>query len=129
MDCAFPLNSLNLYQKDFYGFYLLFKAGLHFSIHNNKLQCSSFFCTTNKFWDFVVQKNFFWVRTQPWTPPPPGTQSYAFGLTPPLPHLRRTHYVEDPNECFAKISQQVSVLECWSLFGVSVLESVLSLFW
>ena len=48
-DCAFPLNSLKLYQKDFYGFYLLFKAGLYFSIHNNKLQCNSFFCTTNKF--------------------------------------------------------------------------------
>ena len=77
MDCAFPLNSLNLYQKDFYGFYLLFKAGLHFSIHNNKLQCSSFFCTTNKFWDFVVQKIFF---------------GYVRNLELPLPLVRnRTH--------------------------------------
>ena len=77
MDCAFPLNSLNLYQKDFYGFYLLFKAGLHFPIHNNKLQCSSFFCTTNKFWDFVVQKIFF---------------GYVRNLELPLPLVRnRTH--------------------------------------
>ena len=47
----------------------------------------------------------------------------------PLPHLRRTHYVEDPNECFAKISQQVSVLESlWSVcVGVCVVSFLIKL--
>ena len=88
--CLWGQISLNKHQKDFYGFYLELKTGLHFSIHNNKCQCNSFFCTKReKFWDFAVQKNFcFLSKYATLKPPfPPCTQSYAFGLTSPLPPL------------------------------------------
>ena len=83
---------MNVFGLSFILFYLYLKAGLQFSIHNNKWQCNSFFCTKKEtFWDFEMQKKFFCVRTQPWTlaaaphpPDPPCTQLYAFGLIPPL---------------------------------------------
>ena len=63
---------LSLY-IDLYDFYPWLKVSLHFSRHNDKWQCNSFFCTKKKqkFWDFVVQKDLFCVCTQPWNPFPP----------------------------------------------------------
>ena len=82
---------MNVFELSFILFYLYLKAGLQFSIHNNKWQCNSFFCTEKEtFWDFEMQKkNFFvYVRNlEPSPPPPPHppcTQLCAFGLIPPL---------------------------------------------
>ena len=46
---------------------------------------SSFFTIKEKFWDFVVQKNFFADKRKLEPPSPPYTQSYTFRLIPPLP--------------------------------------------
>ena len=54
---------------------------------------ASFVQKKEKFWDIVVQKIFSCVLTL--RPPPPCTQSYAFGLTPPLPFVR-TCNMDDP---------------------------------
>ena len=73
-----------------------FKAGLHFHIHNNKWQCNSFFCTKKKkkkkklkkeefFFKKVKKNQLAYVRNLELPPPHPCTQSYALGLTPPLP--------------------------------------------
>ena len=94
---------MNVFGLSFILFYLYLKAGLQFSIHNNKWQCNSFFCTKKEtFWDFEMQKKIFCVRTQPWT--------LAAAPHPPTPLVRNcthlawslhsffvsTYYVDDP---------------------------------
>ena len=55
---------------------------------------ASFVQKKEKFWDILVQKFFFFAYLL-WDPPPPCTQSYAFGLTPLLPFVR-TCNMDDP---------------------------------
>ena len=50
--------------------WFLFRVRLHFSIHNNKWQCNSFFCTKKKGLRFCGPKNFFFA--------------YICNLEPPL---------------------------------------------
>ena len=57
---------------------------------------ASFVQKKEKFWDFVVQKNFFCVRTQPWKPPSRLVHNRTH-LAWPLPSpFVRTYYVDDP---------------------------------
>ena len=58
-------------------------------ICNNKWQCNSFFFTKKrKFWDFVVQKKFFWSMCTTLNPPSPlvcNCAHLALCTSPPLP--------------------------------------------
>ena len=54
---------------------------LYTILNGNKI--ASIVQKIEQFWDVVIQKNFFCIHTQDWTPP--CMQSSAFGLTPPLP--------------------------------------------
>ena len=93
---------MNVFGLSFILFYLYLKAGLQFSIHNNKWQCNSFFCTEKEtFWDFEMQKKIFFVYVRNLEPSPPPLPT---PLVRNCAHLAwslhsffvSTYYVDDP---------------------------------
>ena len=92
-----------------------FQSSLHFSIHNNKWQCNSFFCTKKgKFWDFVVQ-NFFVCAC-------PTLNS----LPPPLYAIVCIWLDPSPPSTF--VHMYMWMTPCWTIFFGIFFESICFLY-